>query len=391
MQITQIATLMNSVTSEILGTTDVVKEDLSNIVEVGKQIFDATSTDHYVKSLLNHIGKVVFVNRIYNGVAPSVMMDAWEYGSVLEKITCELPEAEDNETWGLENGQTYNQDKFYKPTVSAKFFNKKVTFEVAMSFTELQVKESFSSAEQLNGFLSMLYNSVEKSITVKNDSLIMRTINNMIAATVVADTAGTVKNVKAVNLAKLYADENGLTSIEGNIMRDPQFIKFAAYTMANYKDRLGRLSTLFNIEGKDRFTPTDKLHTILLAEFVNSANFYLQADTFHDIYTKLPNAETVPFWQGSGQDYDFAHTSYINVKATHNSSGDTSEVAVKGILGVMFDRDALGVTNMNKRITTHYNAKAEFYNNFYKVDAGYFNDFSENFVVFYADTDAIGA
>lgn len=391
MKVTQIATLMNSVTNEILGATDIVQEDLSNIVDVGKQIFDATSVDHYVKSLLNHIGKVVFVDRVYNGSAPSVMMDGWEYGSVLEKISCEIPDAEENDTWSLEGGQTYNQDKFYKPTVSAKFFNSKVTFEVPMSFTELQVKESFSSAEQLNGFLSMLQNSVEKSITVKNDSLIMRTINNMIGATVVADTAATVKNVKAVNLAALYAKQNGLESIEGNILADPQFIRFAAYTMANYRDRLGRISDLFNIEGKQRFTPSDKLHTVLLSEFVNSANFYLQADTFHDIYTKLPNAETVPFWQGSGQDYAFEHTSYIDVKVTHNTSGDTSEVKVKGILGVMFDRDALGVTNLNKRITTHYNAKAEFYNNFYKVDAGYFNDFSENFVVFYADTDAIGA
>lgn len=210
MQVKQIYALMNGVTSEILGKTEVVKEDLSNIVDVGVELFDATSVDNYVKSLVNHIGKVIFVNRPYAGNVPSMLMDSWEFGSVLEKISADIPEATENESWELENGHSYDPNIFYKPSVSAKFFNSKVTFEVPMSFTEMQVKESFSSATQLNGFLSMLYNAVDKSMSIKIDSLIMRTINNAIGETFKADAtafngnyASTSTN-RCVNLLYLY-------------------------------------------------------------------------------------------------------------------------------------------------------------------------------------------
>ena len=189
MEVKQIYAIVNSVSSEVLGKTDIVKDDLTGIVDLGTEIFNQGAVDNYVKSLVNHIGKVVFVNRPYSGKVPSVLMDAWEFGSVMEKISADVPAAEENDTWNLTDGHEYKQDVFHKPVVTAKFFNSKVTFEVPVSITERQVKESFSSAEQLNGFLSMIYNAVDKSMTIKTDALIMRTINNMVGETLKADAA----------------------------------------------------------------------------------------------------------------------------------------------------------------------------------------------------------
>lgn len=384
MKVEQIYSLMNTVTGEILGKADIVKEDLSNVVDVGTEIFNQSSVDNYVKSLVNHIGKVIFVNRPYAGNAPSVLMDGWEFGSVLEKIQADIPEAVENESWDLTDKQEYKQDIFYKPSVSAKFFNKRVTFEVAMSFTDRQVKESFSSAEQLNGFLSMLYNSVEKSMSIKIDSLIMRTINNMIAETIKSDYAGSLTDltqksgVKAVNLLYLYNHKYTKTLTAEQAITNADFIRFASYTISLYKDRLSKISTLFNVGRKERFTAGEYLHTILLSDFVSACGVFLQSNTFNKEMVALPNAERVPYWQGSGTDYSFAKTSDINVTC---ASGE--DIAVSGVIGVMFDRDSLGVSNLNRRVTTNYNAKAEFYNNYYKFDAGYFNDLNENFVVFF--------
>lgn len=384
MDVKQIYNIVNPITSEILGETGLVSEDLSNIVDIGNQIFNASAVDAYVRSLVNHIGKVVFVNRVYNGNVPSVLMDGWEYGSVLEKVRVELPDATENESWELTDGASYDPNIFYKPTVSAKFFNQKVTFEVPMSFTEMQVKQSFSNASQLNGFISMIYNAVEKSMTVKIDSLVMRTINNMIGETLYAEVPGGTytgrSGMKAVNLLYLYNQRYNpspaLTA--ANALTDPDFIRFAAYTMGIYESRLSKLSTLFNIGGTDKFTPKDLLHIVMLADFKKAAGVFLQSDTFHNEFVTLPNAEEVPYWQGSGTDYGFA--SITGVKIT-TASGHAIDAT--GILGVMFDRDALGVTNLDRRVTTNYNPKAEFYNNWYKFDAGYFNDTNENFVVFY--------
>lgn len=387
MEVKQIYTLINSVSGEVLGKTDIVQEDLTGVVDLGTEVFNANAVDNYVKSLVNHIGKVIFVNRPYAGKVPSVLMDAWEFGSVLEKISADIPAATENDTWDLQDGQTYAQDTFHKPTVTAKFFNSKVTFEVPVSITERQVKESFSSAEQLNGFLSMIYSAVEKSMTIKADALIMRTINNMVAETLKADKKAfggasvnyaSASTVRCVNLLKLYNENKGTTLTAAKAITDPEFIRFASYQMGLYADRMQTVSTLFNVGAKERFTPVDMLHTVLLSDFAKAAQAYLYSDTYNKDQVLLPNAETVPSWQASGKNYDFASVSTINVKS---ASGEA--VNVSGVLGVMFDRDALGVCNLDRRVTTTYNAKAEFFNNYFKFDAGYFNDTNENFVVFF--------
>ena len=391
MRVEQIHTLMNNVTGEILGKTDIVAEDLSNVVDIGNEIFSNTEVDNYVKSLVNHIGKVIFVNRPYSGNIPSMLMDSWEFGSVVEKIQADLPTAYENKSWELTDGQSYDPNVFYKPTVSAKFFNNKVTFEIPMSFTEKQVKESFSSATQLNSFLSMLYNSVDNSMTIKIDSLVMRTINNMIGQTFHAEfpdvsdgNYNAVSGIKAVNLLKLYNDKFTKSLTADSCLTDSEFIKFASYTIGVYRDRLTKISTLFNVGKKERFTPKDRMNIVMLSDFFESSKTYLESDTYHNDLVALPNAEIVPYWQGSGTDYSFAKVSDIHVNIEDPSSrGKTIEMSISGILAIMYDKDSMGVCNSDRRVTTNYNAKAEFYNNFYKFDASYFNDLNENFVVFF--------
>lgn len=383
MKVTQLKDIVNSATSEVLGKENVIAEDLSNLVDVGNEIFDTDNVDNYVKKLIDRIGKTIFVNRLYAGGVPSVLMDSWEYGSVVEKISADMPEAEENDSWNLQDGQSYSQDTFYQPKVSAKFFNSKVTFDVKLSFTTEQIKESFLSVNELNGFVSMLETGVKNSMTVKLDSLIMRTINNM---------AGQVLNasngLQKVNLLALYNSASGQTLTVAKALMDKDFLKFASLTIKKYQARMTKMSTLFNAGGKARFTTTDNLHTVLLSDFADSAEVYLMSDTYNNDTVSLPNHETVPYWQGSGKNYAFADVSAIDVKI-NDGTKTAKEVKQGGILGVMFDTNALGVSNLNQRTTTSYNARAEFYTNYYKMDAGYFNDLNENFVVFYiSDTPA---
>lgn len=375
MKVEQVYSIMNAVTQTTLGENEVLAEDLSNIVDIGNSIMNVAGIENYVRSLTDHIGKTIFVNRAYSGSVPSVLMDGWEFGSILEKVTYDdLPEATENESWKLENGKSYDVNVFTQPKASAKFFNKRVTFEVPMSFAERQVKSAFDNAAQLNSFFSMIYNAIDKSMTVKVDGLVSRTINNMIGETLI-NGAGTVK---AVNILKMYNEKFGTRLTANNCIYDPEFIRYASLVIGLWSDRLTKLSTLFNVGGKDRFTSKDLQHIVLLSEFEAYAKAYLYSDTYHKEFTALPNAEKVAYWQGSGTNYDFASTSKIHVTT---SSGD--EVEQSGILGIIFDRDALGVSNLDRRVTTNYNAKGEFFNNWYKFDAGYFNDLNENFVVFY--------
>lgn len=382
MEVKQIYAIMNGITKEMLGDDVIVKEDLSNIVELGQQFEDVIGLDNYVKKLPDHVGRVVFVERKYEGRAPQILMDGWEYGSIMEKIMTRIPEAVENEDWQLVDGASYDPNVFHAPDVLGEFWNKRTAFEIDMSITRKQVKSSFDSVTQLNSFLSMILNAIETSLTVKLDALIMRTINNMVGETMHSEfpsgTYNGVSGMKAVNLLYLYNQQFSKSLTADKAVTDPEFIRFASYTMANYIDRIKVLSNLFNIGGESRFTPASKLHIAMLSEFKNASDVYLQSDTFHNNYVALPNADTVPFWQGSGTDYAFSSTSEIKIKT---ASGH--DVDVSGVLAIMFDRDALGVSNLDKEVRTHYNEKADFWNYFYKAFAGYFNDTNENFIVFY--------
>lgn len=383
MTVNQIYQIVNDVTKQTLGTETLIQEDLGNIVDIGTEIFNARQFDNYVRNMVDHIGRMVFVNRPYSGRAPSVLMDGWEYGSVMQKVSsAEIPEATENETWDLINGTSYDPNIFVKPKVVNKFFNNRTTFEVDRSITEKQVRSAFNTPEQLNAFISMIFDTLDKSLTVKTDGLVMRTINNMIGETLYADfnsgNYGSNSTARCVNLLKLYNDKFNASLGADDMLLSGDFLRFASMMMSVYQTRLSGLSTIFNVGGMPRFTPEDRLHFVTLADFSAAAESYLYSNTFHDEFVRLPNSEKVPFWQGSGVEYSFADVSEINI-----TTASGHDVEATGILGVMFDRDALGVANFDRRVTTNYNPKAEFTNYFYKQDAMYFNDTNENFVVFY--------
>lgn len=386
MKVTQIAELVNGITEQVLGkSAELTAENMKNIVDIGTQLTDSANIDNYVRSLADRIGKVIFVDRPYSGSAPAVFYDSWDYGSILEKISAEMPNATTNETWELTDGQDYSQDVFHKPVVSSKFFNKKVTFECEQSYTERQVKSAFISPSDYNAFLTMLHNSVEKSMTIKIDGLISRTINNMIAETIKHNFSSVTDgdysksdSVTAVNLLKQYNGVSGKGLTVEKCFFDSDFLRYSAFVIKSYIDKIRKISTLFNIGGKDRFTPSDKQMLILHSGFAACEDVYLSSDVYHNEIVKIPNYSTVPFWQSSGKDFSNSVTTAIKVQ-----TNDGTEINISGIVGVLFDHDALGVTCSDRRVNTYYNAKAEFFNNFYKFDSSYFNDLNENFVVFF--------
>ena len=387
MTVQQIFGFVNSMSQEILGKSAVVKEDLSNIVDIGKEIFDATQVENAARTLVDHIGKVMFVIRPYDGAAPSVYRDAWEYGSVLEKIQADIPDAQENESWELENNESYDQNVYKKPNISAKFFNSKTTFEIQQSITDIQLRSAFDSATQMNSYGSMIADSMQKSLSIKLDGMVMRAINNAIAATINNEfTGGSGLNngsgVRVINLLKLYNTNNSTSYTLAQAILVPDFIRYCTYMISLYTERMSKISSLFNLGGKVRYTPKSLQHLVLLADFAEASKIYLQSSTYHDDMVKLKSFETVPYWQGSGTAYGIAQTS--KVYNTIKVGDSTQDVEVAGVLGVLFDHDALGVSNLNQRVTSHYNAKAEFTNTWYKADCSYFNDFNENVIVFVA-------
>lgn len=390
MKITQAYELLNDLVKEVLGKEDIKVQDMSSYVDIGKEVLDSSqNVETYSKKLVDRIGRTIFVDREYKGMAPNVYRDGWEWGSIMQKIDADIPQSVKNDTWALTDGTNYSMDTFHAPTVFQKFYNSKTTFEVDMSFVTEQLKQSFTNIGSFNAFASMLENRIKTRRRIDYDDLIMGQIATMIAGTVQFETngtsLGTKSGIRAVNLLKLYKDHTGDTTMTAaKAITDLGFLKFASSMIKKYSYRMQSASSIFNIGGRIRFTPKDKQHLVLHSDFKTNAEYYLQSDTFHDDFVKLIDGDTVPFWQGTGKTYAFSDTSSIHTKFIDPTDMQTQkELKVSNILGCLFDHDALGVTNERERVNTHFNGKADFVNNFYKSDAAYFVDYNENFVVFY--------
>lgn len=380
MKIEQVAQFVNDAQKEVLGESAITTEDLSNIVSVGEQIANMNLYDKYVGALLNRIAKSIFSIRAYSGRAPQVLMDSWEFGSIVQKVHMKLPDAEDNESWQLVDGMTIEENQFYKPSVSVKLWNHKTTFEIPISIAEEQLKQSFTGREEMAKFVGMLYQGVENSMTLKFDNLIMTTIRNFIGATLQDGVDGVTK----IHLVTEFNANTGSSLTSATALYNKDFLRYCVFRMKQVATRLSVYSTLFNLGGTEKHTPRDMLRIVLHETLDAGVSAFLQSDTFHDELVKLPVADVVPFWQGTGTSYALADTSKINVEVL-DKTGTKQSVTEDYIVGVMFDRDALGVTGYNRRVPSKWVAKAEFYNYWYKEDAGYFNDYNENFVVFLAD------
>ena len=400
MNVTQVATILNTyILPDILGGNTIATEDLSNIVDIGIEIGNSGAYDKYVKKCVNHIGLVKVMDRVLSGNAPKIYKEAWKYGSIMELLSFEIPDAIANDQQQLTNGNTYNQDVFYSPDVDVKFYNDKVSWTIPMSFLangskDDRIAQSFSSPSQCVNFWSGIELAIENALTLQIDSLIMRTLNYYIAKQmyedIIADaTLGTGYNdystVRCINLLKDYNTRFSKTLTVADCMTDTDFLKYASYIMALTMDRMTKASTIFNMEGKVRQTPKSTMHFVTLSEFERSSEMYLQADTFHDELVKLPGHETVPAWQTPGTSYSFEDTSAIKckVKAVVSDVETSVTVDIKGVLAIMFDDYAASVTNFSQNTTSHYNAKGDFINTFYSVVSGYNNMYDQNFVIFF--------
>lgn len=384
MQVNQIYGILNDVMLEVTGQRKtengepdpfIVQEDLSNIVDMGTFVFSGQNwKDNYVHSMINRIGREVFVDRTYEGYAPDVLRDAWEYGSIMSKTRCKIFDAKANPSWNLQAGETVNQFEFNPPDVTQKFYNSKVAWQIDCSFTEEQLKESFTSAAAMNRFISMIENRIQTSMTIYIDSLIMRTINNFMAEKISA-------NNSVVDVLAGFNATQASPIAAADAVSNKEFYRYLAYRTDLDIERFRAPSANFNIDedANVTFTPREYAHFVLLSDFASGVKVYLQSDTYHDNLVTLGDFETVPFWQAQGDGYQLATTSRIDVKL---ASDNTKTVDRNYIIGVLFDRDALGVLNDNRRVTTAYNANGEYWNNFYKVDTSYFNDLAENAIIY---------
>lgn len=379
MKATQIYALVNTAYQQATGQSDIVQEDLKNIVDVGTIILSAEYREPYVNSLFNQIGRMVFVDRPYNGVAPKIIRESWEWGSIMSKSRTKDFTAVQNPAWSLVRGETVNQFEYQPPEVQTTLYNELITWEIDCSFVQRQIRQSFQSAEQMDRFLSMIQSHIVSNQNANIDDMILRALSVMMGYKLHA-------NVGVIDLLTAYNTRFSKSLTAENAITDKEFERFAAFQILLYRDRMRARTAAFieNDPGYTAFTPDEYSHVVLLSDMGQAMKTYLQSDTYHDDLVKIGKYETVPYFQGIGENgFGFDDITHIDVLLPQKNGGTADvEVNRNHIIGTIFDRDAVGIINEETRVEVTYNRKGEYWNNFYKIDTRLFVDPAEQCIVF---------
>ena len=397
MQVTQIAKELNEWIAERCGDARfdadtaaqfIVREDLANIVDIGTAVYKYEWQDNFVKSMIDRIGRMVFVNRRTRGFAPDLQRNAWEYGSVMSKSRTKRFEAKENPSWKLQKGQVVEQFVFEPPTVRNKYYNIKIAWQIDCSFAEIQVREAFTSPGEMGRFFAMIESAIQQALDDQMDSLTMRAIMGFIGEKI--DRGSGVIDV----LTPFNTIASTSLTLE-NMTYSEDWCRYAAYQILIAKQRIKARTSIYNANeeaGYDTATPGEYLRFVLHSDVGEALNVYLNAQTYHNDFSDVGSYDVVPMWQTAGTEWQRDATTRINIDLPSNVEREVANykyIDRLGIIGVMFDTDAIVINNENQRVTSAYNANGEYYTNYYKIDTNVLIDLDENGIVFVAGTGTV--
>lgn len=373
----QVYALLNEVASQSMGEKAVSVVDGGSFTALGNEVLSsATNKENFMNALVDRIGRTIFSVRNYRAIDTSIVKHPFEYGCILQKIYVELPDAKPNNAWEI--GKEDYKPEFapvIKANVKQKLFNKINTWEIDCTIPDYMLRTAFTSAEKMGAFISAIFvamdnrmeQALENSIDITRSAFIARKING-------------AKPCGAINLLHEYNTLTNAGLTVDSCLRNTDFLKWCASELSKWAKRMARMSVVFNEEGYQRHTPYENLVVNVLQDFASATTAFLQADTYHKEMVSLPKYSEVPYWQGSGESFAFEDTSKIDIKLS-----DDVTVTKSGIIAVMYDEQAIGVTMNERRSTSERNNKDEYTDYFNKADIGYFNDMSENGIVFFIE------
>lgn len=378
MTVNQVYSIVNGVTKQIFGDQAITATDLTGLISIGQEVLSSqTNKDKFLNTLVDRIGKTIVSSRPYSADVLGVLKDPFEFGAVLQKIYVEPIDATASAQWDLTGGSSVDKYVISKPTVRQQLFSGINSWDVDLTIPDIQLKSAFTNPGEMASLIDALFLSMRNSMEVQLEAMLEMTYANFIGERLV-----NTKTASGHTVIDLLGDYNTLFDLDpaltaSEAMYDKSFLKYATTQISLYKKLMGRMSTLYNGSGYKRFTTDDYMRITCLANFSASCKSYLEADTYHNDLVALPNYAEIPFWQGSGTAVGFTSASTVKIKT---ASG--YDVNQDGVVLLMSDVQALGITIDNRRSLSTYNERGEYTNYFEKADMGYYNDLSENGLVF---------
>lgn len=374
MNTNQIYDIVNDVVAQGIGSTAVAVVDEQGLISLGREVLSSSAnTEAFLNTLIQRIGRTIVRFRKYQNKLAGMLLDDFEYGAIVQKMRVAMPDAEEDESFGLVDGQSVDHYKIAKPEVQQKLFVTRTPYQYKVTIQRKHLKEAFLSESAMGQFIAAIFGEVRNAIDLGLERLARNAINNMIAE---CFTSAGAAGRTVVNLGTLYRGlvADAPATAEG-LMNDPDFLRFAVSTINSRIDSLEEMSELNTPDATalPTFTPRDRMHVYIMSPFKRRLETVVQYAAFNEGLVDIGGNDTLTYLQG--QQTPLA----INVKR----ASDGSTIAVDNIVGLLYDRDACGAYKWDEEVsTTPLNSAGLYYNTYYHLQQLWFNDLSENFVVF---------
>lgn len=375
MDTTQIYGILNDVVAQGIGQTAIAAVTESNLISLGNTVLSSnTNTEAFLNALVQRIGRTIIRYRKYENKLRGMILDDFEYGAIVQKIRIAIPAAEPDESFGLTDGVAVDHYKVRKPEVQQKLFVTRTPYQYCVTIQRVHLKEAFLSESAMASFISGVFGEVRNAIDLGLERLARNAFNNMIAESYGATAANPKQNV--VNLGTLYREinENAPDTAAG-LMNDNDFLRFAVSTINTRIDMMQEMSVLNTPDASalPTFTPKDRMHIYIMSNFKRRLETVVQYAAFNEMLVDVAGNESLTYLQNA--------QSPNSISVARASDG--TNIAVDNIVGLVYDRDACGCYKWDEEVaTTPINAGGLYYNTFYHLKQLWFNDLSENFIVF---------
>lgn len=377
MIVNQVQAFINNIVSQAYGETALAVVDQTGLVSLGKTVLSSeNSVDTFLKTLIDRIYYTITSTRAYSAKISDFVMHTSDYGCVLQKIRVKPMKAVESVQYDLTAGDSVDQYVITKPEATQKLFQGRNVWEIDITIPEQGLQDAFLSFEGMSAFIDSIFQAMYNSMEQQLESSARAAVANFIGEKLYAQAK--TGGLQAIYTVQEYNKAFGTALTAEECDHNLDYQKFTSRLINLFVKRFAYQSKLFNTEDMVNFTPADLIRITMLSDFALSAQYYLQSDTFHNELTSLPHYTELPYWQASGTDYSFANTSSIDIVTSEGNS-----VKQDGIICLLADVEAIGMMCDRKRLrTSPPNAKGEYVNYFQKAEIRYFNDLSENGIVF---------
>ncbi len=365
MDTNQLYTIVNEVAKESMGTEDIDVIDTSTLVALGDSVLSSsTNTEAFLNTLVQRIGKTIISFRPYTSKLTLLDIGDMEFGQIMQKTKTQMPIAIQDDTYNLVDGESLDMYVVSKPEVHQKLFVKRTPLAFMKTFQTKALKEAFLSAEAMGNFIASIYGEIRNAIELAQENLGRLTMANYMAN---ATTQQKYDLVTLFNTATGESVTPGITALQ-----NPDVLRFSLQTIKNVCYSMETMSTLYNDGTEQRHTPRQLQRIASIIQFKSALETQVDYAAFNDDYVKLASDIVVPYWQAAKSPLDISVT-----------DEDGEEKTLENVVAFVHDRDALGTYRKEEEVlTTPVNARGRYYNTYYHIDNLYFNDYSENGVVF---------